>query len=165
MDNVNSNGLWKSGVLKYDWDDLVTTAFVLSYLAPFNDVSIPEWDKCVIAALDNMISKARSDEFWKRTTDDKLQWFRVESRIAAAIAIVLRKRCVPLHVRDGSNYYLSGWRNRWEDFANNLQEDKWDLSTALFILDALYSREELREFVTKEGIVKGSSTDVKEWHK
>jgi len=153
INSAKPTGLWSSYVLKeLDCSDLATTALLLNYLAPITDTSIPEWDVCLSSVTEKMISKSLKPESWRGASP--LQRFRVEARIAGAVAVLLRKRSVTPYLQNKGRIYLNGWWNEWRVFAEKLSDNEWDLMTAIFILEALHSREELHNFVITNDLIK-----------
>lgn len=138
-----SRCLWRSGVLpEFAWDDVVTTAWVLHRLGLIEDAHIPEWSRCVDQAASAMTSKAFQESTWIGSTD--LQRFRVEARVAAAISRLLTADSLILDARELMQLYIFEWRRRSLEVAAGLAENEWDVATLTFVMESLFSTEQLR---------------------
>lgn len=144
------SGLWQSGVLKqYVWDDIVTTAWVLHRLAPIRGIPSPGWCDGLARAASSMIIKASNPTTWKGTAE--LQRFRAEARVAAAVSIVLETTLLDAQPAESLAIYLSDWRRRAVEFASKIPDDGWDVATAVFALESLFSTSQMREEANEAG--------------
>jgi len=65
----------------------------------------------------------------------------------------MQKHRLPNGLKEKATIYLNLWRNKWEIFVKDLSDNEWDLSSAIYILDALYPRERMREIALSERII------------
>jgi hypothetical protein len=148
LSSVLDSGLWKSGVLhEYPWDDVVTTAWVLHRLAPVGGITTPHWKDGLLRASLSMISKVANPATWRGSSE--LQRFRAEARVAASVAAVLATGICDSNGRESLQIYLSDWRRRARTCVQNIPDADWDVGTASFVLQALFSTIEMREWVDK----------------
>lgn len=152
--SVDEEGLWNSGVLgHFSWDNVFTTAWVLHRLALIDITSERSWSYRVAESALNMIRKVGQPKTWHGT--DELQRFRVEARVAASALRVLAisSRNLPgLPPLEPVESYLRDWRRRARAFAPKVAEQDWDVATAAFILESLFSNKEMREYIQRAGL-------------
>lgn len=153
---AEGSGMWQSGVInEFVWDDVVTTAWMLHRLAGIKDVSIPDWSRCVDRAASAMTLKAVQEQTWKGTPE--LQRFYVEARVAAAIAKLLSTDSVASDPPGLREIYLSKWRQQVFRLAPDVADERWDVATAAFVLEALFSTKQLRDGAVAAGLIAASS--------
>lgn len=148
---ATEKGLWQSGVLEdYDWDDILTTAWVLHRLAPIKGISTHGWNDCLTRIATSMITKVAKPETWKASGE--LQRFRIEARVAAATDATLKACFIGVQVTESLEIYLSDWRRRAKAFSSKLSDDDWDVATAVFVLESLFSMSQMKEEIKNSGL-------------
>lgn len=156
VSDIKGSGMWQSGVInEFIWDDVVTTAWMLHRLAGIKDTSIPDLGQCMDRAASAMVTKAVQELTWKGTPD--IQRFYVEARVAAAIAKLLSTDSVAPNARDLMGIYLSKWRQRTLKLAPEVSDECWDVATAAFVMEALFSTEQLRDGAVAAGLIAAST--------
>lgn len=153
---TKESGMWQSGVInEFIWDDVVTTAWMLHRLAGIKDASIPELSQCMDQAASAMVAKAVQEQTWKGTPD--IQQFYIEARVAAAIVKLTSTDLVASNARDLKEVYLSNWRKRTLKLAPEVTDERWDVATAAFVMEALFSTEQLRDGAVAAGLIAASA--------
>lgn len=148
---TTEKGLWESGVLEdQEWDDVLSTAWVLHRLMPIKGINNPGWNVSLadIAAL--MISKVANPGTWKATGE--LQRFRAEARVAASACVALKAGFLSAHTAEAMEIYLSDWRRRTALLVLKINENDWDVATAVFVLEALFSTSQMQEAIKESGL-------------
>ncbi|MFZ1547246.1 MAG: hypothetical protein WAT12_09120 [Candidatus Nitrotoga sp.] len=131
--------MWQSGVInEFIWDDVVTTAWMLHRLAAIKDASNPELSQCMDRAASAIIAKSVQEQTWKGTP--KLQRFYIAARVAAAIAKLLSTDSVGQNARELMEIYLSNWRQRSLKLVPEVTDERWDVATVTFALEAFFQR-------------------------
>ena len=154
--NTDGNKLWKGDVLEYSWDPLLSTAWVLRRLLPFKEISSGAWLYCSNQAMHSMIQGALNPTIWLTSTH--LQRLRVEARIASAATIATRSLGLDAIVSEKVMSYLKDWRIRTEKALSEITDKQLDLSTALFLVDALIDPLKLKEWASR--VLKMSTTNM-----
>jgi hypothetical protein len=140
--NRTATGLWVSGVLtEFTWDDLFTTAWVIHRLCPLPHTGVKEWPPCVERALTILMERSLNPDSWAGT--DPNQRNRVEARIGAAATKAIAHLRFQQRTSELVERYLDQWRKQARDWATNLPEGELDLATTTFLLEGLYTREDL----------------------
>lgn len=148
-----TGNLWESGVLDYIWDDIFVTAWVLHRLAPIAGIRVEQWTDSLKRSAVLMIQKATDSQTWKGSSE--IQRFRVEARIAASVSAILYAGFVDGGDHEYLEIYMSDWRRRGSALASKIKDDEWDVATASFILESLFSIEQMREEVYQWPGMKG----------
>jgi hypothetical protein len=149
---VSGNGMWESGVFKdYVWDDLFTTAWVLYRLSQLKDIISSKWNEVLLRSSLLMISKVSKPTTWERSP--QLQHFRLEARVAAALAVYQSTGLLDSNGSESLLIYLSDWRRRAELFARKISDDDWDVATAAFYLQAMFSLNDIKGRINKIGLI------------
>lgn len=148
---ANNEGLWLGTLDEYSWNDLVGTAWVLHRVSSAASVSADGWTDCLESALRSMLARVVEPGTWRET--ELNQRMRVEARVGAATAAMLRVPNLGEGITDLCTLYLRNWRTRAANWIASLKEEEWDISTVAFLLDALYSRRELRKITEDNRLI------------
>ncbi len=143
--NEHTNtGVWTSrlfgGAL---WEPLWATAWVLRRLTPINSIHSSNYAHHASQAMQRLIQCASNPATWEGTPED--QRFRVEARVASAVAVGMKKLATEDATRDQANTYMFVWRRRANRLIGKMKDQEIDLATALFLLDSLVDQKKLNQ--------------------
>ena len=144
VNDFNNNGLWKSNVMKYNWDCLFATSWVLRRLTPLK-IDILSWRTCVNDALGELIYAAQLDAKIWSDSKDITQRLRVEARVASAVAVTKEL----LHINPAIKKDADSYLHEVNKELTGLIDDKLDLATALFLVDSMIEPDDLYDLAER----------------
>ena len=150
IDNRTPDTMWASGVFSYSWDTPWTTSWLLHRLGSIWEQTPERWRGALAEALRVVVQRASSESLWQSIEDS--QRFRVEARLAAAVARGLRCMAMSVETRELASLYLEGWKART---AVNLRPNagfERGLDTVSLLIDALFEPAELVSIASAAGL-------------
>jgi hypothetical protein len=142
MNNRDNDGLWPSGVFPdSEWDRSFATAWVLHRLVMTASVTVDGWHECLDGAALAMIQQTIDPKTWAGSSES--QRYRVEARVGAAAARVVRIPGLSSRCLEACEVYLHSWEQRAKEWIKRLGMEGIDVGTASFLLYAMTSDKEL----------------------
>ncbi len=130
---ASADGGWSTGIFAgTSWDHVWSTAYLLPRLLSPYIPSFPEWSQTLSDAGAALLHGAYDMDY----ADPRLQ-FRIETRIAAALLMVVQKRLLPPIKQDAAESWLHQWENRFLSTLKELPAKECDLATTTFAARAL----------------------------
>lgn len=136
------DGGWSSRIFPdKSWDRLWSTAYIIQRLFAAELPLSSEWSQTLIDAEIALLHDALAIQY-----QDSRTQFRVEARVAAALAWSLKVNVMPLLLQERVESWLREWEHRLLETIKILPAKECDLATATFAARALLRGKISREF-------------------
>lgn len=144
-----STGLWEIRKFKdKPWGSIVISSLIINGIHLIRGNLSDNWSTAQGETVDSIVRRVSWGSVWKGVPSP--QRIRIESRIAVALSRIKRCRiALSKETEELVDLYLKNWKNRATEEVKKFKHEEMDLSTCIYLLESLYSDNELTRVADK----------------